>query len=127
MAPEQAPGQTRRIGPKKDVFGRGAVLYELLTGRPPYQAADAKDLWEHGRKAKVTPPRQLNKHIPRPLERICLKALAADPDRRYASADHLGKALRGFLRRRFVAAAMAAGFLLVALVVTGMSLWPTSS
>ncbi|HEV3262881.1 MAG TPA: protein kinase [Gemmataceae bacterium] len=107
MAPEQAEGRTNRIGPRTDVFGLGALLYALLTGRSPYQGADRKELQEQARQAKVVPPRQLNRAVPRPLERICLKALAADPERRYASASQLEAALRRYLRRRRSAAALA--------------------
>jgi serine/threonine-protein kinase len=126
MAPEQASGQANRIGPGTDIFGLGAILYHLLTGRPPYRAANRKEVWAQARKAEIVPPRQLNKGIPWSLERICQKALAADPDRRYASAGELEKALRGFLRRRLVAAAVAGGFLLVAFVAAGIAWWPTT-
>jgi tRNA A-37 threonylcarbamoyl transferase component Bud32 len=126
MAPEQANGQTERIGPQSDVFGLGGILYALLTGRPPYQDADVMGVWEKARQGIVTPPRQLNPHIPRALERICLKALAFDPAQRYASAGHFAAALRGFGRRRWFLAALggAAAFLALAAVLYQAIPWP---
>jgi tRNA A-37 threonylcarbamoyl transferase component Bud32 len=104
MAPEQAEGRADRVKPWTDVFGLGAVLYELLTGRPPYQADNAADLETQAREARVIPPRRLNRRVPRALERVCLKALARVPEDRYPSADHLDRALRRCLRRRTVVA-----------------------
>jgi serine/threonine protein kinase len=119
MAPEQANGQTERIGPRTDVFGLGAVLYALLTGRPPYQGEDIQTVWEQARNGGITPPRQLNPRVPRALERICLKAMAAQPEQRYASAGELEAALQRYLRRRMVAAILA-GLVLVLAVVIGL-------
>jgi serine/threonine protein kinase len=113
MAPEQAEGQTDRIGTRTDIFGLGAVLYETLTGRPPYQAAATSELWEQTRRAKILPPRQVNRRIPRTLEQICLRALAANPEDRYASAARMAQALGGYLRRP-LQIALALGLLLLA-------------
>src|SRR5262249_36856058 len=99
MAPEQARGEAERVGPPTDVFGLGAVLYQLLTGQPPYAGASAAAVREQARQGRVRPPRQLNPRVPRTLERICRKALAADPGQRYASAAALGRALPRDLRR----------------------------
>jgi hypothetical protein len=114
MAPEQASGRVDQIGPQTDVFSLGAVLYGLLTGRPPYQGTGVVAVWEQARRAQVVPPRQLNPRIPRMLEHICLKALAADPAQRYASADQLADALDRYLkrRRRITLAAALVGLLL---------------
>jgi serine/threonine protein kinase len=117
MAPEQANGQTDRIGARTDVFGLGAILYALLTGRPPYQAADRITVWEQARQGKVIPPRQINPQVPRSLECICLKALAREPEQRYASAEQLEAALHHYLRRRVLAAALTGTLLLCAAVL----------
>jgi tRNA A-37 threonylcarbamoyl transferase component Bud32 len=109
MAPEQAAGQTDAIGPGTDIFGLGAILYALLTGRPPFQGDTISEILQNAKQGKVTRPRQFNGRVPPALERICLKAMAADPHQRYASAAALAKSLRRFLRRsrrRFWAAAM---------------------
>jgi serine/threonine protein kinase len=116
MAPEQAWPQTDQIGPRTDVFGLGAVLYELLTGRPPYRAPSRDAFLALARQARVIPPRQLNRRISRSLERTCLKSLARDPAHRYASAAHLERALRFHLRRRSLITATSG---LAALLVAG--------
>ena len=86
MSPEQARGQVERINARSDVFGLGAVLYELLTGRPPYRGRNLDDIWDQAREGRVTAPRELKRSISRSLERVCMKALAADPTRRFTSA-----------------------------------------
>lgn len=100
----------------------------MLTGRPPYQAPNQMAVWEQARRAQVVPPRQFNPCVPGALERICLKALAADPRQRHTSAAEMERALRGYLRRpRLLAAALAAaGLLLVVAVLAGLAwqLWP---
>jgi serine/threonine protein kinase len=122
MAPEVANGEIARIGPATDVFGLGAVLYHLLTGRPPYHGDNQAIVWQQAKQGQINPPRRVNPAIPRRLERICLKALAVSPDDRYASARDLGKAIHSFLRRRLVGALVTAGILLSALVTTGIFL-----
>ena len=99
MAPEQARGQCERIDVRSDVFGLGAVLYELLTGRPPYQGSRQDEVWEQAREGRVIAPRQLKKTVPKALERICMRALAAQPARRFGSASDFQRALRGYRRR----------------------------
>jgi hypothetical protein len=94
MAPEQARGQADRLGPHTDVFGLGAILYQLLTNRPVYQGPTRQEVLRQATEAKVTPPRQINPSIPPALERVCLQALAADPAERTASAGEFEKALR---------------------------------
>jgi hypothetical protein len=121
MAPEQARGDEQRIGPRTDVFGLGAVLYELLTGRPPYQGQSGGTALEQARQGLVIPPRQINPRVPRALERICIKALAKEPERRYASAAAMERALRRYLRRPLLTAAVV-GVAGVAAVVGVLSL-----
>lgn len=120
MAPEQANGQGDRIGPRTDLFSLGAVLHLLLTGQPPYSGDKLSTVWEQARQGQVPPPRLLNPRIPQPLERICCKALTADPEQRYASAAEMERALRGYLLRpRLLVGglAMASLVLVVALVL----------
>jgi serine/threonine-protein kinase len=100
MAPEQANGETGRIGPLTDVFGLGAILYTLLTGRSPYQGADWKATWKQARLAQVTPPRQLGPYLDADLQAVCLKCLQKDPAGRYPSAEELAKDLERWLDGR---------------------------
>jgi serine/threonine-protein kinase len=99
MAPEQANGDAAQVGPTTDIFGLGVVLYEVLTGMPPYQGTDPLAVWQLARKGEVIPPRRLNRRVPRALEHICLTALAVDPGRRYGSALELERVLESYLRR----------------------------
>jgi hypothetical protein len=96
MPPEQAEGRPD-IGPPADVYSLGAVLYHLLTGRPPFQAASAADTLLQVIGREPVPPRQLNAGVPRDLETICLKCLEKSPARRYTSAADLGEDLRRYL------------------------------
>jgi pimeloyl-ACP methyl ester carboxylesterase len=94
MAPEQATGQNNQIGPATDVYALGATLYELLTGRPPFQGEIILDVLEKVRCDDPIPPRRLRREVPRDLETICLKCLAKEPAKRYASALNLAEDLR---------------------------------
>jgi tRNA A-37 threonylcarbamoyl transferase component Bud32 len=118
MSPEQAEGDGERITTRTDVFGLGAVLYELLCGRPPYQAPTLTALGELARAGRMIPPRQVDRRVPRRLEAICLRAMARDPSDRYRGADELERALRRYLRRPFLIAAACA--LAAALLVPAM-------
>jgi tRNA A-37 threonylcarbamoyl transferase component Bud32 len=128
MAPEQANGQTDRIGPQSDIFGLGGILYALLTGQPPHDDRDVMGVWKKARQGIVTPPRQLNPRIPRALERICLKALARDPAQRYASAAQFAAALRGFERRRWLSAGLGgvAALIVLTAILYHVIPWPAS-
>ncbi len=100
MAPEQALGKKEEIGPAVDIYALGAILYEMVTGRPPFLAASVIETLEAVGQADPVRPRQLQGALPRDLETICLKCLAKVPGRRYPSAGALADDLDRFLDGR---------------------------
>jgi formylglycine-generating enzyme required for sulfatase activity len=104
MAPEQAAGKIHEVGTAADVYALGAVLYDLLTGRPPFHGDSAMVTLQKVLTVEPNRPRALRKDIPHDLETICLKCLEKNPARRYATAEMLAADLRAFLEDRPISA-----------------------
>ena len=97
MAPEQAAGKTKEVGPAADIWALGAILYHLLTGQPPFQGAAMLDTLQQVRFNDPVPPSRSRPKLQRDLETICLKCLEKDQRSRYASAEALAEDLHRYL------------------------------
>jgi eukaryotic-like serine/threonine-protein kinase len=100
MSPEQAFGDTKRVGPAADVYSLGAILYECLTGRPPFLGVTIADTLEQVRQREPVPVRQLEPHVPLDLETILQKCMRKEPQQRYSTVAELQDDLSRFLNRQ---------------------------
>jgi WD40 repeat protein/serine/threonine protein kinase len=143
MAPEQASGRIREVGPATDIYALGTILYEMLTARPQFLSESVMEVLEQVRQQDPVPPSRLQPRVPRDLETICLKCLEKEPRKRYASGEALADDLRRFLnrepilarptpawerglkwaRRRPAVAALLAVSAVAGLTILGGSLW----
>ncbi|MBN1855084.1 MAG: serine/threonine protein kinase [Pirellulales bacterium] len=97
MSPEQASGWLDKIGPPSDIYNLGATLYCLLTGRPPLTGKNTDEIINKARRAEYRAIQEVNPSVPRPLEAICIKAMARDSEDRYASAQALADDIEHYL------------------------------
>jgi serine/threonine protein kinase len=107
MAPEQAAGKAKDVGPAADIYSMGGILYQLLTGRPPFQGASVFEILSQVATKQVFPPRSLNPAVDRELSAICLKCLEKEPHERYNSAQQLAEDLDRWLQGQRIRASRA--------------------
>jgi serine/threonine-protein kinase len=98
MPPEQAAAKRGAVGKRSDVYAMGAILYHLLTGRPPFLAPTVAETLQEVLNTEPVSPRVLNPGVPPDLETLCLKCLDKEPARRYQAANELAEELDRFLR-----------------------------
>jgi PAS domain S-box-containing protein len=99
MAPEQAAGHLDLIDRRTDVYGLGAILYEILTGRPPFAGRDTEEVLRKVREEEPLPPHQTWPEAPPALEAVCLRALSKDPTARYTAATEVAQEIQGWQER----------------------------
>ena len=96
MTPEQASGHAHEVGPSGDIYSLGAILYNCITGQPPFVGKAFSEVLDQVRSREPTPPSRVNSNVPMDLETICLKCLRKEPENRYASAQELAEELSRF-------------------------------